>query len=208
MCDKIHNLYRFYTFICHFTAPTEEAKSANSLTLEAVHKHEQRLAYNAETTTVNDVAGSLKSFSIHDDDEELMSESQGGGTFKTFKTFASNYSTCSNMSFKKLMVGFRASSELHKEMLAILTALTEIIKERGGTESSTEYFLLLMEQIEASTEDNDIIAGVSLLSMGIKSVPTAVLRKRFGETAQTLMSCLQRFVESSNQAIIKYVSWH
>ena len=171
-------------------------------------KHEQRQAFNAETTTVNDVAGSLKSFSLHDDnDDELMSESQGG-TFKTFKTFASNYSTCSNISFKKLLVGFRASSDLHKEMLAILTALTEIIKERGGTESSTEYFILLMEQIEASTEDNDIIAGVSLLAMGIKSVPVAVLRKRFSETAQTLMSCLQRFMESNNMAIVKYVSFY
>ncbi|KNC26487.1 RRP12-like protein [Lucilia cuprina] len=184
-------------------APPEAERNPNTLTLEAVMKHEQRQAFNAETTTVNDVAGSLKSFSLHDDDE-LMSESQGG-TFKTFKTFASNYSTCSNMSFKKLLVGFRASSDFHKEMLAILTALTEIIKERGGTESSTEYFILLMEQIEASTEDNDIIAGVSLLSMGIKSVPAAVLRKRFSETAGTLMSCLQRFMDSNNQSIIKYV---
>ncbi|XP_065366328.1 RRP12-like protein [Calliphora vicina] len=184
-------------------APPAAEQNPNSLTLEAVMKHEQRQAFNAETTTVNDVAGSLKSFSLHDDDE-LMSESQGG-TFKTFKTFASNYSTCSNMSFKKLLVGFRASSDFHKEMLAILTALTEIIKERGGTESSTEYFILLMEQIEASTEDNDIIAGVSLLSMGIKSVPTAVLRKSFSDTAQTLMSCLQRFMDSNNQSIIKYV---
>lgn len=169
-------------------------------------KHEQRLAYNAETTTVNDVAGSLKSFSLHDDGlaDESMSESQQG-TFKTFKTFASTYSACSNMSFKRLLVGFRASSNLHKEMLAILTALTEVIRERGGTESSTEYFILLMEQIEASTEDNDIIGGISLLSMGIKSVPVAVLRKRFEETAQTFLSCLQHFIESSNQTIIKYV---
>ncbi|XP_005182344.2 RRP12-like protein [Musca domestica] len=185
--------------------PKEETKNPNSLTLEAVLKHEQRLAYNADTTTVNDVAGSLKSFSITDEDDELMSESQGGGTFKTFKTFASNYSTCSNMSFKKLLVGFRASSDLHKEMLAILTALTEIIKERGGNESSTEYFLLLMEQIEASTEDKDIIAGISLLGMGIKSVPAPVLRKRFSETAQTLMSCMQRFIDSPNQNIMKYI---
>ncbi|XP_053948868.1 RRP12-like protein [Anastrepha ludens] len=187
-------------------APPEETSNPNALTLNAVLKHDQRLAYNAETTTVNDVAGSLKSFSLRDDglEDESMSESQQG-TFKTFKTFASNYSACSNMSFKKLLVGFRASSELHKEMLAILTALTEIIRERGGTESSTEYFILLMEQIEASTEDNDIIAGISLLSMGIKSVPDAVLRKRFGETAQTFLACLQRFMESNNQNIVKYI---
>lgn len=201
MYNKKYNI-----ILSHFSlAPPEAPPNPNALTLEAVMKHEQRQAFNAETTTVNDVAGSLKSFSLHDDDDEMMSESQGG-TFKTFKTFASNYSTCSNMSFKKLLVGFRASSDLHKEMLAILTALTEIIKERGGKETSTEYFILLMEQIEASTEDNDIIAGISLLSMGIKSVPTAVLRKRFGETVQTLMSCLQRFMDSNNQSIIKYVS--
>uniref|UniRef100_A0A0K8U887 RRP12-like protein n=2 Tax=Bactrocera latifrons TaxID=174628 RepID=A0A0K8U887_BACLA len=187
-------------------APPEANTDPTTLTLDAVMKHDQRLAYNAETTTVNDVAGSLKSFSLHDDglEDESMSESQQG-TFKTFKTFASNYSACSNMSFKRLLVGFRASSDLHKEMLAILTALTEVIRERGGTESSTEYFILLMEQIEASTEDNDIIAGISLLSMGIKSVPATVLRKRFGETAQTFLTCLQRFIESTNQSIIKYI---
>ncbi|XP_034471932.1 RRP12-like protein isoform X2 [Drosophila innubila] len=182
------------------------SSSANGLTTEAVHKHEQRLAYNTETTTVNDVAGSLKSFTLEDDDG--MSGSGTGtlpGTFKTFQTFASNYSSCSNVSFKKLLTGFRASSDLHKEMLAILSALTEIIRERGGNESSTEYFLLLISQIEAATEERDIIAGVALLSMGIKSVPAPVLRNRFDQTAATLQQLLQRFIESSNQSVIRYV---
>lgn len=181
--------------------------SVNGLTTEAVHKHEQRLAYNSETTTVNDVAGSLKFFTLEDDDG--MSGSATGTqptTCKTFQTFASNYSSCSNVSFKKLLTGFRASSDLHKEMLAILSALTEIIRERGGTESSTEYFLLLISQIEAATEERDIIAGIALLSMGIKSVPPPVLRKRFDKTAATLQQLLQRFIESSNQSVIRYVS--
>ncbi|EDW82837.1 uncharacterized protein Dwil_GK24935 [Drosophila willistoni] len=179
------------------------AATPNALTMEAVHKHEQRQAYNAETTTVNEVAGSLMSFTLDDDQDDATRT--GTGTYKTFKTFASNYSSCSNMSFKKLLTGFRASSDLHKEMLAILSALTEIIHENGGTESSTEYFLLLMEQIEAAQEERDIIAGVALLSMGIKSVPAAVLRKRFGQTSTTLQSLLQRFMESSNQSVIRYL---
>ncbi|XP_030379067.1 RRP12-like protein [Scaptodrosophila lebanonensis] len=186
----------------------EAPATPNALTLEAVMKHEQRQAYNAETTTVNDVAGSLRSFTLNDaggdDNDDGMSGTQQG-TFKTFQTFASNYSSCSNMSFKKLLNGFRTSSELHKEMLAILSALTEIIRERGGSESSTEYFLLLMEQIEAASEERDIVAGVALLSMGLKSVPAAVLRKRFSQTAKTLHTLLQRFVESSNQSVIRYL---
>jgi len=91
-------------------------------------------------------------------------------------------------------------------MLAILSALTEIIRENGGGESSTEYFLLLMEQIEAATEERDIVAGVALLSMGIKSVPAPVLRKRFAQTAATMQTLLQRFVEATNQSVIRYVS--
>lgn len=177
--------------------------------MEALHKHEQRQAYNAETTTVNDVAGSLMSFTLDDDDGMSGTGTGTGtqpGTFKTFQTFASNYSSCSNMSFKKLLTGFRASSDLHKEMLAILSALTEIIRERGGTESSTEYFLLLISQIEAASEERDIIAGVALLSMGIKSVPAPVLRKRFDQTAATLQQLLKRFIDSSSQSVIRYVS--
>lgn len=184
-------------------APQQQAGPSSSLTLSAVLKHDARQMFEKKETTVNDVAGSLKSFSL---DDEMMSASQGTGTFKTFQTFASNYSACSNMSFKKLMSGFRASSDLHKEMLAILTALTEIIQEKGGSQTSTEYFILLMETVEASNEESEVIAGVSLLSMGIKSVPEAVLRKRFGETANTLMGLLEKHMDSGNQGFIKSVS--
>jgi len=199
------------TWLSHLTPVTRNpfpaAATPTGLTLEAVHKHEQRQAYNAETTTVNDVAGSLKSFKLDDEDDGMSgSGTAPTGTFKTFQTFASNYSTCSNTSFRKLLTGFRASSDLHKEMLAILSALTEIIRENGGGESSTEYFLLLMEQIEAATEERDIVAGVALLSMGIKSVPAPVLRKRFAQTAATMQTLLQRFVEATNQSVIRYVS--
>lgn len=39
---------------------------------------------------------------------------------------------------------FQQSSDLHKEMLAILSAITEVIKERNGTQSSAEFFLGLV----------------------------------------------------------------
>ncbi len=49
-----------------------------------------------------------------------------------------------NKNYFRLLVGFRSDSSLHKEMLAILAALTEVIKERGGSQTSTEYFLALV----------------------------------------------------------------
>uniref|UniRef100_A0A182P6M9 Uncharacterized protein n=1 Tax=Anopheles epiroticus TaxID=199890 RepID=A0A182P6M9_9DIPT len=189
-------------------AAGEQTGQKSKLTLDAVLKHEAIQSYGSggsgktKTPTVNDIAASMKSFSMKDGDDELMSDSQPG-TFKTFQTFASNWSACSNMSFKKLLTNFRADSQLQKDMLAILAALTEVIKENGGSESSTEYFLALMETIEAAKEDNDINAAVSLLTMGIKSVPEAVLRRKFSDVAQTLLALLERYTETENHTMTR-----
>lgn len=170
--------------------------------MSAIMKHDARHSYSSNTVdpTVNDIAASLKSFNFTGEDED-MSQTQTG----TYRTFASNYSSCTNMSFSKLLNGFRSDSPLHKEMLAILAALTDVIKERGGTQTSTEYFLALMETIEAAKEDNEIIASISLLNMGIRTVSEAVLRMKFSDTAGILLQHMQRFIDTTNQNILKNV---
>lgn len=40
----------------------------------------------------------------------------------------------------RLLNKFEPKSFLHKEMLAVLAAVTEVIKSNGGKETSTEYF--------------------------------------------------------------------
>uniref|UniRef100_A0A182RNB5 Uncharacterized protein n=1 Tax=Anopheles funestus TaxID=62324 RepID=A0A182RNB5_ANOFN len=199
---------RFFQANLSLAPPGEQTDQKSKLTLDAVLKHEAIQSYGSggsgrtKPPTVHDIATSMKSFSMKDGDDEMMSDSQVG-TFKTFQTFASNWSACSNMSFKKLLTSFRADSQLQKDMLAILAALTEVIKEQSGTQSSTEYFLALMETIEAAKEDNDINAAVSLLAMGIKSVPQAVLRHKFSDTAQTLLALLERYTETENHAMVR-----
>lgn len=91
-------------------------------------------------------------------------------------------------------------------MLAILAAITEVIKERNGTQSSTEYFLALLETIEATKQENEIVAAVSLLSIGIKRVPQAVLRKKFSDCAPLLLNLFEQFVNTDNQNVLRAVS--
>lgn len=77
--------------------------------------------------------------------EEDVESSVGTlSSYQTLKSFASEWSDCSNMSFNRFLNVFRSDSALHKEMLAILAAITEVIKQNGGTESSTEYFCALV----------------------------------------------------------------
>jgi ribosomal RNA-processing protein 12 len=71
--------------------------------MEAVLKHEAIQNYSGhKDPTVNDIAHSLKSFSMGGGggEDDMMSESNVG-TFKTFQTFASNFSACTNLSFSK-----------------------------------------------------------------------------------------------------------
>lgn len=57
-----------------------------------------------------------------------------------------------------------------------------------------------------SEEIREINAILTLLSLGIKSVPQAVLRKQFSETCEIMMGLLERFIESDNQIIVRNVS--
>lgn len=122
----------------------------------------------------------------------------------TCDSFASNYSDCSNLSFSKFLSHFQSSSIVHKEMLAVLAAVTEVIKQNGGNESSTEYFAALMSTLEAVEEDTSVAATVSLLGMCLRTVSRTVLNLQFDQTSQALLRILSRYVGSENQLIPRH----
>lgn len=59
-------------------------------------------------------------------------------------SYASNMSQCTNMSYSRFLKVFQSDSLLHKEMLSILAAVTEVIKENGGSETNVEYYCCLV----------------------------------------------------------------
>lgn len=48
----------------------------------------------------------------------------------------------------RLLKGFCPSSALHKEMLAVLAAVTEVIKTSGGKETTVEYLGALVSVVQ------------------------------------------------------------
>lgn len=136
--------------------------------------------------------------------DEGRTESTVDGTANTFATFATDYSNCSNMSFTKFLSHFQSSSILHKEMLAVLSAVTEIIKQNGGNETSTEYFAALMSTLETVEDETSVAATLSLLGMGLKTVPKNVLNLQFSNTSQVLLQLLTRYVDTENFLILRH----
>nr|CAD7586449.1 unnamed protein product [Timema genevievae] len=103
----------------------------------------------------------------------------------------------------RLLKGFRSDSALHKEMLAVLAAITEVIKANGGKESITEYFAALMTTLDACETEESITAVMSLLGMGLKKVPENVLKLKFPETSKTFCDLLGKFAETENSVILR-----
>jgi len=138
--------------------------------------------------------------------EKLNVDDQSEGTLNTRDTFATDYSNCSNVSFNRFLSHFQSSSIIHKEMLAILSAVTEVIKQNGGNESSTEYFAILMTTLETVEDDTSIAAALSLLGMNLKSVPKAVLNLKFGTASQLLLQILKLkyAIDQENHLIVRH----
>jgi hypothetical protein len=55
-----------------------------------------------------------------------------GQTAKTFETWASDWTGCENASFNRLVAKFNPKVPRQAEMLAVLGAVTDVIKEKGG----------------------------------------------------------------------------
>lgn len=63
-----------------------------------------------------------------------------------------------------------------------------------------------METLEATKEEKDIVATLSLLTMVIKSVPQPVLRKKFADTGDIFLQLLEQFADNENQNVLRSVS--
>jgi len=135
-----------------------------------------------------------------DADEETVTLKM---TNKTFDTFASDWSQCTNVAFEKLISKFSASNSSQKEMLAVLAAVTEVIKTQGGKETEVEYFAALMTTLEVSETEESLAAVVRLLSLVIKRVPEEVLISRFSQVAEILLETLGRHSTSSNVSLLR-----
>ncbi|KAL4231185.1 pre-rRNA processing protein [Mactra antiquata] len=136
-------------------------------------------------------------------DVESMATDSDQQTMGTFKTWATNWTECTNTTFSKVHRYWASNSALHKEILAVLAAITEVIKLEGGNETETEYFGALMTSLESAEDDDSITAIVYLLSVVIKKVPVPVLRRQFSEVAKRLLDLLGKYADEGSTSLVK-----
>ncbi|KFO54348.1 RRP12-like, partial [Corvus brachyrhynchos] len=100
---------------------------------------------------------------------------------------------------------WESNSAAHKEICAVLAAVTEVIRSRGGKESETEYFAALMTTLEAVESPESLSAVAYLLNLVLKRVPSPVLIKKFSDASKAFMSIVSSQACSSSTSALRWV---
>ncbi|XP_065263804.1 RRP12-like protein isoform X3 [Emys orbicularis] len=137
-----------------FSRPAEKS----DLTVDALKLHNELQSGSVHS----EQAGQGAQLCMEEDDGAAVTE-------KSSRTFLSGLSDCTNLTFSKVQRFWESSSAAHREICAVLAAVTEVIRSQGGTESETEYFAALVRK-EAQHGVCSILKGSEFL---------------FGDTAPT-----------------------
>ncbi|XP_057635181.1 RRP12-like protein [Chionomys nivalis] len=124
---------------------------------------------------------------------------------KSSGTFLSGLSDCTNVTFSKVKRFWESNSAAHKEICAVLAAVTEVIRSQGGKETETEYFAALMTTMEAVESPESLAAVAYLLNLVLKRVPSPVLVKKFSETSKAFMDIMAAQASSGSSSALRWV---
>uniref|UniRef100_A0A2K6CSY8 Ribosomal RNA processing 12 homolog n=1 Tax=Macaca nemestrina TaxID=9545 RepID=A0A2K6CSY8_MACNE len=89
-------------------------------------------------------SGSLRLGKSEVPETPMEEEAELALTEKSSGTFLSGLSDCTNVTFSKVQRFWESNSASHKEICAVLAAVTEVIRSQGGKETETEYFAALV----------------------------------------------------------------
>lgn len=181
--------------------PRGQASSSNPLT----KKHRSKAKWNrddGEAATGGLTVGALATHNaLNFESLKLSDEEQSEKN--TINTFASLWSQCTNPDFEQFLNTWTASSNLQKEMLAILGTACETIKEKGGQQGTTEYFLVLMTMLEEVDSSPKVSAIVELLRIVVGKISVPVLRHGFQRFTTIIVKALNKFASTSNFLLLR-----
>uniref|UniRef100_A0A8C0HCR4 Ribosomal RNA processing 12 homolog n=1 Tax=Chelonoidis abingdonii TaxID=106734 RepID=A0A8C0HCR4_CHEAB len=168
----------------------------SDLTVDALKLHNELQSGSVHP----EQAGQGSQLRMEEDDDDGAAVTE-----KSSRTFLSGLSDCTNVTFSKVQRFWESSSAAHREICAVLAAVTEVIRSQGGTESETEYFAALMTTLEAVESPESLAAVAYLLNLVLKRVPGPVLIKKFSDTSKVLMGIMASQAGSGPSSALRWV---
>uniref|UniRef100_A0A3Q3MIK7 Ribosomal RNA processing 12 homolog n=1 Tax=Labrus bergylta TaxID=56723 RepID=A0A3Q3MIK7_9LABR len=171
----------------YFSRPSDKS----DLTVDALKLHNELQTGPLELSSRKDAR-------MEEEPDEAFSDRTSG-------TFLSGLSDCSNLTFRKVQRYWESNSAAHKEICAVLAAVTEVIRSQGGKETETEYFAALMTTLEVVDSAESQAAVAYLLNLVMKRVPAPVLMSKFSDTTKALMDVMSGQATSETASALRWV---
>uniref|UniRef100_A0A8C8Z2S7 Ribosomal RNA processing 12 homolog n=1 Tax=Prolemur simus TaxID=1328070 RepID=A0A8C8Z2S7_PROSS len=114
---------------CFFSRPSGKS----DLTVDAVKLHNE-----LQSGSLHLGKSEAPEMAVEEEEVDLALTARSSGTF------LSGLSDCTNVTFSKVQRFWESNSAAHKEICAVLAAVTEVIRSQGGKETETEYFAALV----------------------------------------------------------------
>ncbi|CAO4366084.1 unnamed protein product [Caenorhabditis nigoni] len=117
----------------------------------------------------------------------------------------SGFTACTNPAFDSVNRVWKSGSSIQAEVVSVLAAIAEVIKERDGKETDVEYCAALMTALEGSSLGNPrrTAAIAYLLHLIVRKVPKEVLQAQFHRFVQILYTKLLENVDSTEGSALK-----
>lgn len=118
-------------------------------------------------------------------------------------TAVSAFTNCDLPTFNRLINNWNAGSILHKEMIAVLAAVSDVLKTNGGKETETEYFAALMTTLDVVDTDEGVTAVICLLSMVVKKLNETILKHESDTALEKFIKLLIKYMNSDHGALLR-----
>ncbi|GFQ65981.1 RRP12-like protein, partial [Trichonephila clavata] len=94
-------------------------------------------------------------------------------------------------------------SLLHKEMIAVIAAVAEILKNNEEEETEANYFAALMTTLDVVDTDESVTAVVCLLAMIAKRMNESILKSQSKKVIETIAKLLIKYMNSDHCALLR-----
>uniref|UniRef100_A0A6G1S8V9 RRP12-like protein n=1 Tax=Aceria tosichella TaxID=561515 RepID=A0A6G1S8V9_9ACAR len=154
---------------------------------------------------------------VHEDNEESRNDNKptstksnatksvlSGGSRKTAASFASVWSQCTNASLEEFFQNWDPKLTTHKDALAVIAGLSQIMTNEGTEQSNEQYAKTLFDIISSSETPRDVLTGALLaLTFVMRKMPQDVIIQNFDTFYPILKSLMETHHDSKKKTLVK-----
>ncbi|XP_003372981.1 conserved hypothetical protein [Trichinella spiralis] len=111
---------------------------------------------------------------------------------------------CTNMSILKVSNEMRNDFEFRESVISVITAISKVIKDKGGNENAVEYFAALCVLLSETTDKNSIASVTFLLAKVMPQVPSTLLVSRFSDVSKIFYTLLRKYSGTEEELLLRH----